>query len=674
MKDNNTIQTLTAAQTALEKGDLEQAEHRFRELLDSEPHNLHALSGMGILHYQLGNSKKAIGFFLEALESNTRPDSYALTKLHDNSLTNTDKATLLLYLGIALRTIGNHKDAIETLQRAYSILPNSPDIILNLGQLHFELEQFDEAIGCFKLLTELQPRNASAWLTLGYILHIRGFFKDQVNGICANESPESFELCASKSQTLSNSDFDNEKFEETLAALKTAMQLDNASPDACFYIAETLRKSEKFQESLPYYQRLLQIGNEWPQAVLNYGKSLLATGNFEYGWDALEFRFAAEFGTWSTHLLPRWAKESGEVGNNSESDSVSKNILAYAEGGVASEIMFASCLPDLINEVGHCVVECESSLHQLFRRSFPRATIVGSVHGDVGKPTKTSESDSVEGEVGQSSSNMNSKKDNAWGIEIDEQVAFGSLPRYFRKGYDDFPLRKSYLVPDRDKVCHWMNRLASLGNMPKIGVLWRGCWTSESARQCTLPLGELKNILLSHQGDSAWINLQNGSWQRDFENFNRNVSIRLHRFGEVFQYDLDSMAALLTSLDLVITPPGYVSHLAGALGVKTWLVLPSGSDWRWNLGKSESLWHPTMRVFRKDKERGWDILFEEIGLELSRFLGAFRVQSGSVSGGQVVDRSEPTIIKFPSQLPSQINSNLTTAPNIHPIYKLKKAS
>ncbi|MDR1289930.1 MAG: tetratricopeptide repeat protein, partial [Planctomycetaceae bacterium] len=61
MKYNNTLQTLTAAQTALKEGNLEQAEHRFRELLDSEPHNLHALGGMGMLHYQLGDSKKAIG-------------------------------------------------------------------------------------------------------------------------------------------------------------------------------------------------------------------------------------------------------------------------------------------------------------------------------------------------------------------------------------------------------------------------------------------------------------------------------------------------------------------------------------------------------------------------------------------------------------------------------------
>ncbi|MDR2644213.1 MAG: tetratricopeptide repeat protein [Planctomycetaceae bacterium] len=659
MKNNNTIQTLTAAQTALRKGDVKQAEHRFKELLNYEPHNRHALDGMGMLHCQLGDSKKAISFFLEALKNCASADPYTLSDITDTNLTNTDKAAILLHLGIALRTIGSDNDALETLQRAYSIVPNSPEIVLNLGQLHFELEQFDEAIGCFRLLTELQPQNPSAWLTLGYILYTSGFFKNQINEICATEIPES------NNQLQNKSDFDKNKFNEALAAFKTAQQLDNASPDACFYIAETLRTAEMFHESLPYYQRLLQIGNELPKAVQNYGKSLLAAKNLEYGWEAMEFRFIAEFGTWSTHLLPQWTR-TREKNND---DQKTKNILAYAEDSIASEIMFASCLPDLINEVSHCVIECEPSLHQLFRRSFPRATIVGTSQCEIGKPLNIGNSDCLESDVVQDVC-KNNCNNNIWGIELDSQVAFGSLPRYFRQSYDDFPLRKSYLVPDRDKVSNWIDKLAGLGNMAKIGVLWRGCWSSESARQCTVSISELRNIILKHQNDAVWIDLQNGSGQKDFANYSRNVSIRLHRFNEIFQYDLDMMAALLTALDLVITPPGYVAHLAGALGVKTWLLLPSGSDWRWNLGKPESLWHPSMKIYRKGIEQSWDELFEVVGVELDCFLGSFRVQSDCMNFGQNIAQNEPVIIKFPSE----INSHQTASTSNQTIFKLKKAS
>jgi tetratricopeptide (TPR) repeat protein len=118
---SNTIQTLNAAHTALKNGDINQAEHRFKELLKSEPQNLYALDGMGLIHCQLGNSKKAINFFLEALENCSQQNSYNF----NNNLANTDKAVILLHLGIALHSIGNNKDAIETLQKAYSIVPNS---------------------------------------------------------------------------------------------------------------------------------------------------------------------------------------------------------------------------------------------------------------------------------------------------------------------------------------------------------------------------------------------------------------------------------------------------------------------------------------------------------------------------------------------------------------------
>jgi hypothetical protein len=130
----------------------------------------------------------------------------------------------------------------------------------------------------------------------------------------------------------------------------------------------------------------------------------------------------------------------------------------------------------------------------------------------------------------------------------------------------------------------------------------------------------------------------------------------------------------LTALDLVITPPGYTAHLAGALGVKTWLILPSGADWRWNLGKNESLWHQSMQIYRKGIVKNWNELFYSIGVELDRFLNGFRIQSDTATGIQNAASIEPAIIKFPS---AEINSRqaaLSNSFNSQTIFKLKKAS
>lgn len=542
---------LLAARKALLEGEERRAEILYQQVLDEDPQNPKALDGMGVLACQRGEHLEGIDFFQSALQG-----------IPANEFQN--RSTLHFHLGLTYRALGRQDEAVEMFRQALELFPGQAEANLNLGQIHFERAENNEAIACFQALVEIQPENASAWLTLGYILSLES------------------------------------RFERAIQVLGEALRLDPSSPDACFYLAEALRKMERYEESLPYYQRMLQVGTEWPQAVHGYGKSLLALGKLEDGWDAMEFRLAASFGTWERHLLPPWNATTDEE----------KTILAYAEEGISAEIMFASCLPDLINAVDHCVVECDRTLHRLFQRSFPRATLVPLATENVGEID--------------SESPKAFREQNPWGLALDEQVALGSLPRHFRRSHDDFPLRKAYLVPDRERVEKWSNRLAEIGGAAKIGVLWQGSWTAESEKQTTLPMRELRNLMLNHQSSSAWICLQNGSKQKDIELYHRGAPIRIHLFKEAFESDLDEMAALLTTLDLVITPPGYVAHLAGALGVRTWLILPRRADWRWNLGKTESMWYSTMQVYRQKDGQDWPRIFKAVDNDLKRFLTTIR--------------------------------------------------
>jgi tetratricopeptide (TPR) repeat protein len=573
---------INVAHAALLQGDYAHSEQLYREVLIAEPENVRALDGLGILHCQKGETEAGIALFTTALHllcQESQPNSQW-------------EASLLFHLGLSYRTLGQQQEALRVFTDAAAVhAPHEFDLVLNLGQVHFELEQYEPAAECFKELTTLKPDDASAWLTLGFIL--------------------------------SNLD----RHHEASAALRTAELLDTTSPDICFYLAESLRKDERYEESLPHYQRMLQVGAEYPQAVHGYGKSLLALGNLEDGWDAMEFRFAAAIGSWERHNLTNWSPDT----------NTATHVLAYSEEGIGAELMFASCLPDIINSVDHCVVECESSLHSLFKRSFPRADFVPLADDYV------------------------RSEGNPWNIPLDAQIAFGSLPRHFRRNMDDFPLRKAYLVPDRELVSQWSTRLASLGDAKKVGILWSGTWTDETAKQRSLPIQELRTMMDRHQG-AAWICLQNGNEQRMFNEprmrmFNeprmsksgaaitfsrdprsltfaarecgaaRSGGASLHIFPEAFKYDLDMMAALLTALDLVITPPGYVAHLAGALGVRTWLLLPAVADWRHSIdvaAGSRSVWHPTIKMYRQAKEQTWQHFFAMLENDLEQFLTTHR--------------------------------------------------
>jgi hypothetical protein len=335
---------------------------------------------------------------------------------------------------------------------------------------------------------------------------------------------------------------------------------------------------------------MLEVGTDYPQAVHGYGKSLLALGNLEQGWEAMEFRFLSSLGNWERHKLENWSP-----------DAHTDHVLAYSEEGIGAELMFASCLPDLINSVDHCVIECESSLHSLFRRSFPRADFV-PLADDYVLP-----------------------EGNPWKIPLDAQIAFGSLPRHFRQSIDDFPMRKAYLVPEKDRVARWQTRLSSLGDAKKIGILWNGIWTGETPKQTSLPLQEVRNMMTRQQG-ATWINLQHGSHQNDV-NQPRSIGVVPQLFPEAFKYDLDAMAALLVALDLVITPPGYVAHLAGALGVKTWLLVPEGADWRHTIdmaSEPRSVWHPSIKMYRQTKGQTWQHFFATLEDDLVKFLTTYR--------------------------------------------------
>ena len=84
--------------------------------------------------------------------------------------------------------------------------------------------------------------------------------------------------------------------------------------------------------------------------------------------------------------------------------------------------------------------------------------------------------------------------------------------------------------------------------------------------------------------------------------------------------DFSDTAALATTLDLVITVDTSIAHLAGALGLNTWVLLPHTPDWRWMLARADSLWYPTMKLYRQEKDRDWNSCLVKLGRDLSYFL------------------------------------------------------
>ena len=81
-------------------------------------------------------------------------------------------------------------------------------------------------------------------------------------------------------------------------------------------------------------------------------------------------------------------------------------------------------------------------------------------------------------------------------------------------------------------------------------------------------------------------------------------------------FDFAEAATALSQLDLLISIDAPIAHLAAAMGLRTWVLLPSAADWRWQLGGSRAPWYPTARLFRQSRPGDWDTVFAGLRGEL----------------------------------------------------------
>jgi hypothetical protein len=258
----------------------------------------------------------------------------------------------------------------------------------------------------------------------------------------------------------------------------------------------------------------------------------------------------------------------------------------YGEQGLGDELMFASCMPDLIEAAGRVVIECDPRLAPLFRRSFPRATVYGA--------PRTWEHEWLAGAGA-----------------IDLQVAAGSLPGRFRRRLADFPDRHSYLRADEARVRVYRERLAALGPGPKIGIAWRGGLMRTRQNVRSVPVELLGTLHVRR--DLRLVSLQHGAADAELAQIASSGAGPIEHWPEVLS-DPDETAALMTALDVVVTVCSSVVHLGGALGVRVVALVPSSPEWRYRRTGERMPWYPSVELLRQVRAGDWEpVLGKAVG-------------------------------------------------------------
>ncbi len=191
--------------------------------------------------------------------------------------------------------------------------------------------------------------------------------------------------------------------------------------------------------------------------------------------------------------------------------------------------------------------------------------------------------------------------------EFDLHSPLLSLPRAFATTFENIPSPVPYLHPDPQRVADWRRHLGPAGF--KVGIGWQGRATRsiDVGRSCPLklfePLAAIPGVrLISLQRDAGVEQLADVS-----------PGVRIETLGTRFdQGDFLETASAMAALDLVISTCTSRVHIAGAMGLPTWVLLKTVPDWRWLLGRTDSPWYPTLRLFRQSRAGDWDSVFASV--------------------------------------------------------------
>ncbi len=134
-----------------------------------------------------------------------------------------------------------------------------------------------------------------------------------------------------------------------------------------------------------------------------------------------------------------------------------------------------------------------------------------------------------------------------------------------------------------------------------------------------MPLSEWLPVLRVPHAN--WVNIQYGPCDALLRKMADDYGVIIHDWDDLDQTrDMESMAALLSELDLVISVNNSAVHLAAALGRPVWLLLPLAADWRWMVRRVDSPWHPSVRLFRQTTRREWANIFGPLRAKLTRLV------------------------------------------------------
>ncbi|MBI5430670.1 MAG: tetratricopeptide repeat protein [Nitrosomonadales bacterium] len=433
-----------------------------------------------------------------------------------------------------------------------------------LGELMKKQGRFLQAAKLLDRAVTLAPGDGAAQTALGEALLDEGSLEAALAVLrrAATQVPDDPVIYRHTGRTLHRL----ARYEEAFAVTQEGLAKSPQDANLILLSGQCLLSLQRFDEARPLLEKAQAMMPEDPWPHLGIALIHMLRGELLEGF--AEYRWRQKLPACQPRKFPQPYWWGG--------DAVGKTILVYAEQGLGDVLHFARYLPMLAAKGARVLLICDPALHPLLRGMDGVTLVQPNV-----RP------------------------------EFDCHVSLLDLPDLFGTQLDNIPAHVPYLqVPSQRHLPP-----PSPGCRMRIGIAWAGNPKHNNSRNrdCTveqfLPLAGRRGLEM--------FGLQVGKPGAALTACGGDVLIT--PLGQHLR-DMGVTASVIAELDLVITVDTAVAHLAGALGKPTWLLLPYAPDWRWMLGRDDTPWYPSMRLFRQPAPGDWDSVFAAVGEALDVLL------------------------------------------------------
>lgn len=467
---------------------------------------------------------------------------------------------------------GNARLALETARRGLENNPRDAKLLVLAGLCLIASGNPFEAQNLFRRSLVFEPNNTDALTNLGVLVAKHGGLAEAerlYRSALANNGNHSFALL-NLGDLLANKGLSDEA--EDLFA--RAIKCNPDFPGGHYSMGHLLATLGRWDESETAYRTAMKLDPNNPLTQFNLACLLLGSGKFEEGWKLFEIRSSPGLPGGNSTPPPvditKWTGQS----------LYGKKLLVWPEQGFGDQIQFVRYLtrPEVV-EGADVTLVCKPALKGLFIDSGLADRVFAMGEAEVFE-----------------------RAYDYWVFPI-------SFPYLCKTRLNNIPDTLPYLKTSSSKREYWAGLLPKSGF--RVALVWRGSPTHDNDARRSLPGLEPLAPLWRVDPQIVFVSLQKGAGEEEASA--PPDGLKLFDLGSMVQEFSDS-AAILESVDLVICADTAIAHLAGAMGKKCWVLLPSvDTDWRWLRTRVDSPWYPdSVRLFRQMGSGDWSELIKDV--------------------------------------------------------------